>query len=181
MEYEMDAIAAVDAAWGIGRDNGLLHSIPRDMKFFREMTLGSTVILGRRNLESFPGGKPLARRRNIVLSSSLAPGEGYEVCGSLEALFSLLEKTLKEGGSSRMFVIGGGQVYRQLLPYCRRAYITKMERDFQAEVFFPNLDEDPDWSLAEEGPALEHQGLIYRFVRYENMREKDIFRKGSKG
>ena len=160
---EMNAIVAVDERWGIGKDNRLLFSIPDDMKYFRRMTLDSVVVLGRRNLESFPGGKPLPKRRNIVLSETLEPGEGYEVVRDLPSLFALLKDEERT-----VFVIGGGQVYRQLLPWCRKAYVTKMYRDFAGDVFFPDLDEDPDWILTEEGEELEYEGLKYRFTVYEN-------------
>ena len=160
---EMNAIVAVDENWGIGKDNRLLFSIPEDMKYFRRMTLDSTVVLGRKNLESFPGGKPLPRRRNIVLSKTLEPGEGYEVARDLPSLFALLK-----GEERPVFVIGGGQVYRQLLPWCRKAYVTKMKRDFGGDVFFPDLDEDPDWILTDDGEELEYEGLKYRFTVYEN-------------
>ena len=160
---DMNAIVAVDERWSIGKDNRLLFSIPDDMKFFRKMTLDSVVVLGRRNLESFPGGKPLPKRRNIVLSETLDPGEGYEVVRDLPELFALLKEE-----DCPVFVIGGGQVYRQLLPWCKKAYVTKMYRDFQGDVFFPDLDEDPDWLVVEEGELLDHEGLNYRFLTYEN-------------
>ena len=166
---EMNAIVAVDERWGIGKDNRLLFSIPDDMKFFRQKTLDSAVVLGRRNLESFPGGKPLPRRRNIVLSESLAPGEGYEVARDIPALFDLLK-----GEERPVFVIGGGQVYRQLLPWCRKAYVTKMYRDFGGDVFFPDLDEDPDWLVSEEGEMLDFDGLAYRFMTYENSDPNEV-------
>ena len=166
---EMNAIVAVDENWGIGKDNRLLFSIPDDMKYFRRMTLDSAVVLGRRNLESFPGGKPLPRRRNIVLSETLEPGEGYEVARDLPALFALLKEEERP-----VFVIGGGQVYRQLLPWCRKAYVTKMHRDFGGNVFFPDLDEDPDWILLDEGEELEYEGLKYRFTVYENSWPEEV-------
>ena len=139
------------------------------MKYFRQMTLDSVVVLGRRNLESFPGGKPLPRRRNIVLSETLEPGEGYEVVRDLPALFALLKEEERP-----VFVIGGGQVYRQLLPWCRKAYVTKMYRDFGGDVFFPDLDEDPDWLLVEAGEEREYEGLAYRFTVYENSWPEEV-------
>lgn len=195
MKYIMDTIVAVDAAWGIGKHNDLLFSIPEDLKFFRETTLGSIIILGRKNLESFPGGKPLPKRKNIVLSGTLEQREGYLVCRSLEEVFRLLAamkdnegsnglqentagtctregKQEEEEAANRVFVIGGAQVYEEFLPYCRFAYVTKMYRDFHAEVFFPDLDRHPDWVLSEEGEMREYQGVQYQYTRYENRRIK---------
>ena len=166
---EMNALVAVDERGGIGKDNRLRFSIADDMKYFRQMTLDSVVVLGRRNLESFPGGKPLPRRRNIVLSETLEPGEGYEVVRDLPALFALLKEE-----EQPVFVIGGGQVYRQLLPWCRKAYVTKMYRDFGGDVFFPDLDEDPDWLLVEAGEEREYEGLAYRFTVYENSWPEEV-------
>lgn len=161
---EINTIVAVDEKWGIGRDNDMLFSIPDDMKYFRKTTLGSLVVYGKNNLLSFPGGKPLPKRRNVILSSSLEPSGEYEVVRNVEELFGLLreEKELK------IFVIGGAMVYEELLPYCKNAYVTKMFRDFNGEKFFPNLDELPEWELKEEGEHLDYEGLEYCFTRYEN-------------
>jgi len=169
MKAEMYAIVAVDECMGIGRDNDMLFSIPDDMKYFRKTTLGSTVILGRKNLLSFPGHKPLPKRRNIVLSRTMEEGEGYEVCRGVEELFELLNRT--ENGD-KVFVIGGGEVYSLLLPYCSKAYVTVMHRDFGGEVFFPDVNNLPGWSLAEEGEELDYEGLKYSFNIYENSNVK---------
>ncbi len=162
---EINLIVAVDSNWGIGRDNHLLFSIPDDMKYFRKMTLGSVVISGRNNLLSFPGGKPLPKRRNIILSGTLEKSDDYEIARNIDELFDILEKTDAAGG---IFVIGGAEVYRQLMPYCHYAYITKMYRDFDGDCFFPNLDELSSWELTDNGEELDYEGLKYRFTKYEN-------------
>ena len=161
---EMNAIVAVDEKWGIGRDNDMLFSIPDDMKYFRKTTLDSLVVYGRNNLLSFPGGKPLPKRRNVILSTSLEPSEEYEVVRNLDELFELLRGEKER----KIFVIGGAMVYEELLPYCRNAYVTKMFRDFDGEKFFPNLDELPEWEMKDEGEHLDYEGLGYCFTRYEN-------------
>lgn len=160
----INTIVAVDEKWAIGKNNDLLFSIPDDMKYFRKMTLGAAVVYGKNNLLSFPGGKPLPKRRNIVISTTIETSEDYEVVRSLKELAELLKKETER----EIFVIGGAEVYAQLLPYCRNAYITKMYRDFEGEKFFPNLDEKPEWELKEEGQLLDHEGLKYSFNRYEN-------------
>lgn len=160
----INTIVAVDDKWAIGKNNDLLFSIPDDMKYFRKMTLGAAVVYGKNNLLSFPGGKPLPKRRNIVISTTLAPSEEYEVVRDLKELAELLAgETERE-----IFVIGGAEVYSQLLPYCKNAYVTKMYRDFEGEKFFPVLDEKPEWELREQGELLDFEGLKYSFNRYEN-------------
>ncbi|MDO4482199.1 MAG: dihydrofolate reductase [Bacillota bacterium] len=166
---EINTIVAVDEKWGIGRDNDMLFSIPDDMKYFRKTTLGTLVVYGKNNLLSFPGGKPLPKRRNVILSSSLEPSEEYEVVRNVGELFALL----REEKERKIFIIGGAMVYEELLPYCKNAYVTKMFRDFNGEKFFPNLDELPEWKLAEEGAHMDYEGLEYCFTRYENRSVKN--------
>lgn len=165
---EINAIVAVDAAWGIGKNNGMLLSIPEDMKYFREKTLGGVLIMGRKTLESFPGGKPLPKRRNIVLSRSLPREEGIEVCGTMEEIFPLI----KEEKERPVFCVGGAMVYEAFLPYCRKAYVTKMYRDFHGEKFFPNLDGMEEWKIIWEGERKNWQDVEFQFFCYENQRIK---------
>lgn len=167
----MDTIVAVDAEWGIGRDNDMLFSIPDDMKFFRKTTLGAVVISGKNTLFSFPGSKPLPKRRNIIISRTLEENEGYEVVRDIESLFALL----KEVKDEKIFVIGGAEVYAELLPYCEKAYVTKMHKDFKGAKFFPNLDREADWSMAEEGEMLNYEGVDYQFTTYVNSNVKEMF------
>ena len=162
----MIAIVAVSENWGIGKDNGLLFSIPEDMKFFRETTTGGAVIMGRRTLESFPGGRPLKNRRNIVISGR----DGYTVEGA-EAVRSPLEAAELISGtpSEQVFVIGGGEVYRAMLPFCEKALVTRVYARPEADRFFPDLDSMSEWKLAEESPIHQHEGLRYSFCVYERV------------
>lgn len=160
----MDAIVIVDRRWAIGRRGGLLFSLPADMRRFRSLTLDGTVILGRRTLESFPGGRPLPRRRNIVITrtpSSLP--DGAEAAASPEEALALA------GGAENLWVIGGGSVYAALLDRCRRVYLTQV--DAQAEepdTFFPDLDQLPNWEQEDSGGWTEENGLRFRFLQYFN-------------
>ena len=162
----MNAIAVVDQNWAIGRDSGLLFSLPADMRRFRALTLEGTVILGRKTLDSFPGGKPLPRRRNIVITRNRTfAREGAEIAPSPEAALDLVSGTPED----RLWVIGGGSIYRALLPRCRRVYLTKVDAAAEdADTFFPNLDQLPGWAAERVGEPMEENGLIYRFVEYIN-------------
>ncbi len=156
----MKLIAAVSADWGIGKDNQLLFSLPTDMKFFRTMTKGAAVIMGRRTLESFGGGPPRRGREKLVLSRdpSFCP-EGVTVVRDL--------KDLPDRPDA--FVIGGEAVYRLLLDRCDTAYITKVDASVPADRFFPDLDALPDWELAEQGEPIEENGLTFRFLTYRRV------------
>lgn len=161
----MKLIAAVDARWGIGKNGALLASVPEDMRFFRQMTRQHVLVMGRNTLESFPGGKPLPGRLNAVVSRT----EGYTaggavVCSGMEQLLALLS----DFASDDIFVIGGGTVYRQLLPYCDTAYITKLQMDGDADTFFPNLDALPSWRVTETSETNTHNGIAYSFLKYES-------------
>ena len=162
----MNCIAAVDRNWGIGKDGKLLAHIPRDQNYFREMTSGKTVIMGRKTLESLPKKEPLKNRRNIVISRS----PGYEVKGAL-VVRSVQEALEAVSGcpAEDVFVIGGGKVYREMLPYCDKAYITRIDYAYDADTFFPNLDELPDWEIEEEGEELTLFDLIYHFDVYRRV------------
>lgn len=160
----MDIIVARDDAWGIGKDGNLLRRIPTDMKRFRSMTTGNALIVGRKTLESFPGGRPLPERVNIVLTSNREyAAEGAVLCHSLEEL----KERLRAYDGMQVFVAGGGSVYRQLLPLCRRAYVTHIHGEFPADTVFPDLDKDPGWRLVEKGETLEENGVSFSFDVYE--------------
>ncbi len=162
----MKAILSADRNWGIGCQNKLLISIPSDMKFFRETTTGHTVVMGRKTLESFPGGQPLKNRRNIVLTRNPEYSvKGAEVVRSPEELLKLLEGSPLED----VYVIGGGEVYRQLLPYCDTVYVTKIDFAYQADTFFPNLDESPEWELAEESEEQTCFDIEFTFRTYRRI------------
>ena len=157
----MDVIAAVDQNWAIGKGGDQLCYLPADLKRFRALTTGHPVILGRKTLATFPGGRPLKNRRNLILSRdpAFAP-EGAEVFRELDSL--------RAAAPADSFVIGGESVYRALLGWCGTAYITKIGRAWEgADAFFPNLDGDPAWFVAEEGEPLEHQGIPFRYVTYK--------------
>ena len=156
----MNLIVAVDSNWGIGKNNDLLISIPEDMKFFRETTKGTAVLMGRKTLESFPNGNPLKNRVNIVLSRNKIDKEVIQV--------SSIEEALEVANTyDTVFVIGGGSIYKEFLPYCKTAYVTKIHHSFDADTFFPNLDVLEDWSCVETSEMKEYEGTKYQFCKYE--------------
>ena len=159
----MNLIVAVDKNWAIGKGNKLLVSIPQDMKFFRETTMGKVVVMGRKTLESFPGGQPLKKRTNIVLTSD----KKYDVKDAVvvHSVDELLEE-LKKYDEEDIYVIGGESIYRQLLPFTDVAYVTKIDRTCQADAHIPNLDEDPDFELAEQSDEMTYFDMTYRFLTY---------------
>ena len=159
----MKLIVAVYADWGIGKDGTQPVAPSADRKFFRETTRGATVIVGRRTTEDFPGQKPLPGRKNIVLSRSGAEIPGFILCDSPEKAMEMTEN------DENVFVIGGGSIYRQMLPYCDTAYITKLELAPESDTFFPDLDADPAWNLAEVLLTGEENGIHYQMCRYERV------------
>lgn len=159
----MNCIVAVDSRWAIGKDNSLLISIPEDMKYFRRVTTGKTVIYGRKTLESFSGQKPLPNRRNIVITHQKNfDGHGAEVVHSIEEAVRITADEDPEN----VFVIGGGIIYEAMLPLCGRAYVTKIDHAFGADAFFPNLDNKDDWEIESESELFEHEGVPYKFLVY---------------
>lgn len=163
----MNLIVAVDKNWAIGKGNQLLVSIPQDMKFFRETTLGKVVVMGRKTLESFPGGQPLKKRTNIVLTRD----KNYKVNDAIivHTVKELLEE-LKKYGEEEIYVIGGESIYRQLLPYCDLAHVTKIDHAYEADTYFPNLDEMEDWEVTGVSDEQTYFDLEYEFVRYERVK-----------
>ena len=160
----MKLIAAVDKNWAIGYKNRLLVSIPSDMKQFRQKTTGHIVVMGRKTLESFPGGLPLKNRRNIVLTSN----RNYQVKDAVIVHSEEeLKEELKKYDTDEIFVIGGESIYRMLEPLCDEAFITKIDHSYQADAHFPNLDADPSWVLKEESEENTCFDLEYVFTRYE--------------
>ena len=166
----MDLIVNVCENWGIGKDGALLVSISADLKRFRQLTTGKTVILGRKTLSTFPGGRPLKNRRNLILSTSGLTVEGAEVVADLNALFD----KLRDCDLSQTSVIGGASVYRALLPYCDRAYVTKTLISPEADTFFPNLDQMPNWTVAQEYPVQEENGIRFQYIDYVNSSPMEI-------
>ena len=160
----MNAIVAVDANWAIGCQGDLLFSLPTDMRRFRTLTMGGTVILGRKTLDSFPGGKPLPKRRNIVITRNPdLTVEGAEIASGPEEALALAQ------GDENIWVIGGGSVYTALLSRCKRVYLTRVDQAAEnADTFFPNLDKLPNWKVEKRSEPVEENGLTYRFIDYVN-------------
>ena len=159
----MILIACADRGWGIGYKNRLLFSIPEDMSFFRQITAGKTVVMGRKTFDSLKV-KPLSGRRNILLTRNRSfVFEGVEIVHSTKELAELTQNTKSED----IVVIGGSQVYKQLMEYCDTAYITKVFAESPADSFLPDFDSLEDWKVAEMSDIKEHNGLKYRFVTYK--------------
>ena len=162
----MQAIVAVSENWGIGKDNDLLFRISADLKRFRELTAGQTVVMGRKTLESLPGGKGLPKRRNIVLTSQ--PDFTAE---NTEVVHNPAQLIFAAGADA--FVIGGATVYRQLLSLCDRIYVTKVFDAPEADAFFPDLDADPNWEVACQSEVMEENGLRFQYVDYVPRQEEE--------
>ena len=160
----MKAIVAVDKKWGIGKKNGLLFSLPEDMKFFREKTTGKVVIMGSNTLKSFPNGKPLKNRTNIVLFPGGEKRDDCEIVDSMEEL----KATLKKYNKDDIFVIGGAMFYKTMLCYCDEVFVTKVDADGEAEVFYENLDKAENFSCVYESEPIETNGYTIRFTTYKN-------------
>lgn len=160
----MKILVAVDENWGIGKNNDLLIRIPADQKMFRQMTTGNVIIIGRKTLESFPNAAPLKDRVNIVLTKSGRESKNGEII--LHSVEEVL-KEIKKYTDKDIYVAGGESIYRQFLPYCKTAYVTKIDRKYEADVCFPNLDNDPEWELAETSEEQIYFDTTYHFLRYE--------------
>ncbi|HZK88438.1 MAG TPA: dihydrofolate reductase [Anaerovoracaceae bacterium] len=158
----MKAIVVVDKNWGIGRDKKLLVHLPGDLKYFKEHTLGKTIVMGRETLESLPGGRPLPNRNNIVLTRNRGYRTDCTICHSKEELL----KMVKDGNMDEVFIIGGEKIYEQFLSYCDTCYVTKIEKTLEADKFFHNLDKDENFSVVDESGVIEEDGTRYKFVEY---------------
>ena len=165
----LKAIVHVDKNWGIGKGNDMMFSLPLDMKFFRSTTLNHTVVMGGNTLRSFPNGQPLKNRVNIVLSR----GQVRDDCIIVRS-YEELKNELKTRKNEEIFVIGGGEVYKELLPYCEEVLVTKVDAVGGAEVFFPNLDEDENFVCVDEGEPIEDNGYTIRFTKYKNHNVKEL-------
>ena len=162
----MKAIVAVDLNWAIGYQGSLLQRIPEDMRFFKQLTLGKVVIMGRETFESLPKKEPLKDRINIVLSKNgHFKNEAVTVCRSLDALFREVGKYAWDD----LFVIGGESIYSQLLPFCSEVYVTKIENKYPADKYFIDLDKYETWKQADTSGLQSHQGICYKFVKYVNV------------
>ena len=164
----MNLIVAIDKNWAIGCQNKLLVSVPADMKFFRETTTSKVVVMGRKTLESFPGKQPLKNRTNIVLTTDVNyQVNGAIVVNTLDALLEELEKYKK----TDIYVIGGASIYKQLLPYCTVAHLTKIDHQYQADTYFPNLDEMKEWTMTGISDEQTYFDLEYYFTKYERVKK----------
>ncbi len=160
----MNLIVAVDNNWAIGNKGELLIRIPNDHKHFREETTGKVVVLGRKTLETFPQGQPLKNRVNIILSTD----RNYAVKDAIivHSIEELLEE-LKKYNDEDIYIIGGDSVYRQMLPYCNVAHITKIDHEYEADAYFPNLDKDGEWEITADSDELTYFDIAYQFLKYE--------------
>ena len=160
----MNLIVNVDSNWAIGYRGKLLVSIPEDMKFFRSETTGKVVVLGRKTLDTFPGGQPLKNRTNIILTRN----PNYQVKGAIicHSVEEVLEE-LKKYNSEDVYIIGGDSIYKEFLPYCDVAHVTRTDHVYDADAWFPNLEEDPEWVLTGESEEKTYFDLEFRFCRYE--------------
>ena len=163
----MNLIAAVDRNWAIGKNNQLLVRIPMDQKFFRETTTGKVVVMGRKTLESFPNGLPLKNRTNIVLTRN----KNYKVNGAI-VVHSMeeLHEELAKYNSEDIYVIGGEQIYNALVDECDVAHITKIDYAYDADAYFPNLDEKPEWKIVADSEEQTYFDLEFYFYKYEKVK-----------
>ena len=153
----MNLIVAVDENFAIGNKLGLLCHLPEDLKRFKELTLNKTVVMGYNTLMSLPRSQPLKNRTNVVLTRKDITVEGATVVHSVEQALALCPPD--------SFIIGGSSIYKQFLPYCQKAYITHIEKAFEADTFFPPLDQD--WEMTQRSQRLEHEGMGFRFCLWE--------------
>ena len=163
------AIVHADKKWGIGKNGDMMFSLPKDMKFFRETTMGHTVVMGGNTLRSFPNQKPLKNRVNIVLSR----GQVRDDCIIVRS-FDELKKKMKKCENEEIYVIGGGEIYKELLPYCHEALVTKVDAQGGADTFFPNLDEDKNFVCIYESEPIDDNGNVIRFTTYKNTNVKSF-------
>lgn len=160
----MNIIVAVDDNWAIGYDNKLLVRIPADQRFFRDETTNKAVIMGRKTLESFPGGQPLKKRLNVVITSD----QSYRVADAV-VVHSIEEAlaAVKDYDTKDIYVIGGASIYEQMLDLCDTAHVTRIDYKYQADTYFPNLDKRPEWVMTEQSDEQTYYDLTYTFCKYE--------------
>ena len=159
----MKLIVAANKNWAIGKDNDLLCHLPGDLKYFKERTTGKTVVMGRKTLESLPGGKPLPKRTNIVLTRD----ENFEKEGCI--ILHSIEELLEKYGQEDLMVMGGAEIYTKLLPYCDTCYITEIDKEFEADKHIPNVSIDPAFEKVWESEEQVENGISYRFVEYKRV------------
>ena len=160
----MNLIVAVDENWAIGNKNELLVRIPADHKFFRQETTGKVVVLGRKTLETFPQGLPLKNCTNIIMSTN--PSYQVKDAVVVHNVEELL-KELKQYDTQDVYIVGGESIYRQMLPYCDVAHVTRIDHAYEADAFFPNLDECPEWQITADSEEQTYFDITYHFLKYE--------------
>lgn len=164
------AIVHADREWGIGKANDMMFSLPKDMKFFRETTSGHTVVMGGNTLRSLPNQKPLKNRVNIVLTR----GQVCDECVVVHDFDELKNELKRRENSEEIYIMGGGAIYKELIEYCDKALVTKVDAIGGADVFFPNLDEMENFVCVYESERIEDNGNIIRFTTYENKAKKPL-------
>lgn len=168
----MKVILHADKEWGIGKGNDLMFHLPTDMKFFREMTTGKVVVMGRKTLSSFPGGKPLKNRTNIVMSRTksdfIGNSKDIVIVHSLKQLLA----EVKRYPSEDVYIIGGASIYHKLIPYCTEAYVTRVDAIGHADKFVQNFDTNKNFKLETESPPIKDNGYTIRFCKYRNLSPK---------
>lgn len=159
----MNIIVCVDQNWAIGNKNELLVNIPADKRLFKELTTGGVVLGGRRTMEGLPGGTTLKGRTNIVLTRQrdYQYGDALVVHSVSEAL-----EMLRQYKDDQIYIIGGEKVYQEFLPYCDHAYVTKVAYSYEADTFFPDLDQREDWVITQESEEQTYYDLEYYFYQY---------------
>lgn len=163
----MNLIVAVDKNWAIGRKGKLLVTIPEDQKLFRQETLGKVIVMGRKTLESLPGGQPLYGRVNVVLTRNESfKQKGTEAVHSMEEALELLKQYPPED----IYIIGGDEIYRQFLPYCDTAHVTWIDYRYEADAYFPNLEQSGEWELTAESEEQTYFSICYEFRRYNRIK-----------
>ncbi|MCI8512208.1 MAG: dihydrofolate reductase [Lachnospiraceae bacterium] len=160
----MNLLVAADKNWAIGKRGKLLVSIPEDQRLFREETIGKVIVMGRKTLESLPGGQPLYGRKNVVLTRNRElTKKGVEFFYDMETALSFLGQFPTED----IFVIGGAEIYREFLPYCDTAHVTRIDYAYEADTYFPDLDANPEWAVTAESEEKTYFSICYAFRRYE--------------
>ena len=162
----MNIIVAIDENWAIGYKNDLLIKIKEDMKHFKQKTMNNIVVMGRLTFESLPEQKPLKNRINIVLTRDCSfKAEGTTVCHDIETVLSIAK-----AGEKETFIIGGEQIYKLFIPYCKKAFITKIYHSFKADKYIPNFINSPDWEMIEESELFEaDESIKYQFLVYKKI------------
>ena len=161
----MNAIVMTDKNWGIGKNGGLLTHIPEDMKFFKEKTIGNIVVMGRKTFESLPNHQPLHHRLNIIISANHEyKGDNVITLKSIDELLDYIYFHHRKD----VYVMGGGSIYKELLKYCDSCYITKVDHEYDADTFFPNIDEMKNWKCESKSDDFIYDGLRYAFYTYKN-------------